>query len=289
MGLADISEEIVKKFIVIAFAMLSILLSTMVSAAVPGYAATIPVYTKAAFGTDVSDLWWNPSESGWGMQLVQEADFVFATVYVYGPSGSPTWITGELVANGGGVFSGPLYVNSGPWFGGPFDPTAVGVRQAGTMTFTLQTAGTGALTYSVDGVQVTKEVQRETLVLDDYTGTYFSGAKFQSSGCSDPTQDGVMVAAISMDINQTTTNMSMVWAFDTGNVCTYSGAYGQAGHLGTFVGAFNCTNGDAGQMVLYEMTRQPGTISGQFSGSGSNTGCQYTGNFSGIDRTDSTQ
>ncbi|MHB8495357.1 MAG: hypothetical protein ACYC9Z_14215 [Casimicrobiaceae bacterium] len=273
-----------RKFIVIALAMLSTMLSTTtVFAAAPGSAATAPVYTKAAFGIDVSDLWWNPSESGWGMQLVQEADFVFATVYVYGPNGSPTWITGELVANGGGVFSGPLYVTSGPWFGGPFDPTAVGTRQAGTMTFTLQTAGTGTLTYSVDGVQVTKEVQRETLVLDDYTGDYFSSAKLQSSGCSDPTQDGVMVAAVSMNINQTTTNMSMVWAFNSGNVCTYSGAYGQAGHLGTFVGGFSCTNGDAGQMLLYEMTYRPGTISGQLSGSGSNTGCQYTGNFSGID------
>lgn len=272
-----------RKLILIAFAMLAIMPSTAAVAAFPSTTAAGPVATKAAFGTDVSDLWWNPSESGWGMQLVQEADFVFATVYVYGSNGSPTWITGELVANGGGVFSGPLYVTSGPWFGGPFDPTAVGIRQAGSMTFTQQTPGTGALTYTVDGVQVTKEVQRETLVLDDYTGDYFTSAKFQSSGCTDPTQDGVMVAAVSMNIRQSTTNMSMVWAFDSGNVCTYSGAYGQSGHLGTFVGSFTCTNGNAGQMLMYEMTYRPGTISGQLTGSGSNTGCQYTGNFSGID------
>jgi hypothetical protein len=279
----------VRKLVVIALAMLSPMLSTTVFAAAQGNAATGPAYTKAAFGTDVSDLWWNPSESGWGMQLTQEADFVFATVYVYGPYGSPTWITGQLVGNGAGVFSGPLYVTSGPSFSGPFDPTAVGTRQAGTMTFTLQTAGTGALTYSVDGVQVTKEVQRETLVLDDYTGNYFSSVKFQSSGCSDPTRDGVMVGAVSMGVNQTTTNMSMVWAFNSGNVCTYSGAYGQAGHLGTFVGNFSCTNNDAGQMVFYEMRHRPGTISGQLSGSGSNTGCQYSGNFSGIDLNYSSQ
>ena len=279
----------VSKLVVIALAMLSTMFSTTAFAAVQGNTSTGPVYTKAAFGTDVSDLWWNPSESGWGMQLTQEADFVFATVYVYGSNGSPTWITGELVANGGGVFSGPLYLTSGPWFGGPFDPTAVGIRQAGTMTFTLQTAGTGTLTYSVDGVQVTKEVQRETLVLDDYTGNYFSSTKLQSSGCADPMQDGVTVGAVSMNINQTITDMSMVWAFDSGNVCTYSGAYGQAGHLGTFVGNFSCTNGDAGQMVLYEMRHRPGTISGQLSGSGSNTGCQYTGDFSGIDPNYSSQ
>ena len=132
-------------------------------------------------------------------------------------------------------------------------------------------------------MQVTKEVQRQTLVLDNYTGADFSSVEYQSSGCLDPTHDGVMVAAVSMNITQATTNMSMVWAFDNGNVCTYSDAYGQAGHLGAFVGNFSCNGGDAGQMVLYEMTYRPGAISGRFTGSGSNTSRQYAGYFSGID------
>ena len=46
--------------------------------------------------TDLSDIWWNPAESGWGMQMVNTGTSVFATVYVYDQNRSPTWLTGEL-------------------------------------------------------------------------------------------------------------------------------------------------------------------------------------------------
>src|ERR1051325_2487186 len=48
----------------------------------------------ASFSTDQSDLWWaNPpgSENGWGFQLVQRNFAIFATLFVYGPTGTPTW------------------------------------------------------------------------------------------------------------------------------------------------------------------------------------------------------
>ena len=266
-----------------------VFLSTAAAAATPGGTTAGRAYPKTAFSTDVSDLWWNPSESGWGMQLVQEANYVFATVFIYGPDGRPTWITGELTASGGSVFTGPLYVTTGPWFGGTFDPNAVGTRQAGTMTFALRAAGTGVLDYSVDGVSVTKEVQRETLVLEDYTGDYFTSYELESSGCSDPAQSGATVGAMGMNISQAGTSMSMTWSFSDGNACMYSGAYGQAGHLGTFAGHFSCSNGDAGNMVLFEMTNRPGMISGRLIGSGTNSGCSYTGYFSGIDPTNPPQ
>ena len=276
-----IPEGTVRKLILVTLAFLS----TAAVAATPGSTAAGPAYPKTAFSTDVSDLWWNPSESGWGMQLVQESNFVFATVFIYGSDGRPTWITGELTASGGPVFTGPLYVTTGPWFGGTFDPGAVGTRQAGTMTFTLQSAGTGVLNYSVDGVSVTKDVQRETLALENYTGDYFTSYDLQSSGCFDSAQNGATVGAMGMNVSQAGTSMSMTWSFSNGDVCTYSGAYGQAGHLGSFAGDFSCNNGDAGNMVLFEMTNRPGTISGRLIGSGTKSGCSYTGFFSGIDPT----
>ncbi len=45
----------------------------------------------AASGYDMSDLWWNPAESGWGIQFVQQRDVIFATLYVYDASGAPVW------------------------------------------------------------------------------------------------------------------------------------------------------------------------------------------------------
>ncbi|HEY3585288.1 MAG TPA: hypothetical protein VGL90_13045, partial [Casimicrobiaceae bacterium] len=46
----------------------------------------------ASFGGDNnSDLWWVPSESGWGVQFVQQGALIFATMFVYDANGKPTW------------------------------------------------------------------------------------------------------------------------------------------------------------------------------------------------------
>lgn len=264
-------------------AMMLALLVTTTVAATPVASKEGPGYPKTAYSTDVSDIWWNPSESGWGMQMVQESNFVFATLFIYGPDGKPTWFTATLAANGGLVFSGPLYVTNGPWFGGAFNPSAFGIRQAGTMTFTLITVGTGVLTYSIDGVQVTKQVERETLTLEDYNGSYVVGIKFQATGCFNPSNNGVISNGMSITISQTGSNMSSLFYFPNGPVCTYSGNYGQSGHLGALAGNFSCTTGEVGQILIFEMTNRIGMISGRMQGSGTNTGCQYTGYFSGID------
>jgi hypothetical protein len=60
-----------------------ILLASALLFAPPAYATS--------YSTDVSDLWWVPTESGWGMQLVQEGSTVYATLFVYGPTDQPTW------------------------------------------------------------------------------------------------------------------------------------------------------------------------------------------------------
>jgi hypothetical protein len=53
----------------------------------------------ASYSTDQSDLWWIPSESGWGIQFVQRNSTIFATMFVYDPSGAPTWYTAAMNAH----------------------------------------------------------------------------------------------------------------------------------------------------------------------------------------------
>jgi hypothetical protein len=110
-----------------------------------------------SFSTDQSDLWWVPTESGWGIQFVQRGSVIFATIFVYGPTNVPIWYTATLNSVGSFVWTGDLYLTSGPWFAAtPFDPNAVGLRRVGPMTWNATTTTTGTLTYVVDGVPVTK-------------------------------------------------------------------------------------------------------------------------------------
>ena len=88
---------------------LSPLLSQLVAALPP--AATLdarlaPIAPKSAALTDVSDVWWNAGESGWGLQLVQNDTVVFATVYLYAADGRPSHYTATLFHSGNLVWAG---------------------------------------------------------------------------------------------------------------------------------------------------------------------------------------
>ena len=67
--------------------------------------------------TDQSDIWWVHTESGWGIQFVQNDNTIFATLFVYGPDGQPTWYSATLGYQGSLTWSGTLYKTTGPWFG----------------------------------------------------------------------------------------------------------------------------------------------------------------------------
>src|ERR1041385_3394453 len=88
------------------------------------------IAVSASFSTDQSDLWWaDPpgSENGWGIQLVQSGSTIFATMFVYGPWGTPTWYVATISPPAGGqfVWSGDLFTTTGSPFGAvPYSPGA---------------------------------------------------------------------------------------------------------------------------------------------------------------------
>ncbi len=109
-------------------------------------------------------LWWNPNESGWGINVVHQGNTLFATLFTYDASGNPLWLvmsSGDKQASGE-VFSGALYRTTGPAFNAnPFTPIGPGnVTVVGTMTLTFS-GQTGALTYTNNGVSVTKAIQKQ--------------------------------------------------------------------------------------------------------------------------------
>lgn len=206
---------------------------------------------KSTATTDVSDLWWNPSESGWGMQLVQNNGFVFATLFVYGADGKPTWFTAPLNYTGSFVWSGPLYANTGPWYAGPFNPSQVGVRQAGVLTFQLASIGNGTVVYTVDGVQVTKNVTRETMVNENITGVY-DAVGTQTQSCSYPLTSGTFSALATLSISQSGNAVTGQVLSPSGS-CTLTGTYGQSGKLGAVTGTYSCTWGEIGTLQIFEI------------------------------------
>ena len=111
---------------------------------------------------DFSDLWWNSSESGWGVSVTQHGNNIFFRVFAYDTDNRPLlFIVPGVTFNSSTSFTGNLVLTSGPWYGAtPFDPTRVTRTTAGTATLTFSDANNGVLSYTVNGVTVTKTITR---------------------------------------------------------------------------------------------------------------------------------
>src|SRR5258708_1299481 len=88
--------------------------------------ATLALAFPAAattYSTDYTDLWWGgTSESGWGINLIQEGEILFATMFVYANDNTAHWYSASALAPVGGSttnYSGGLTGSPRPWLGNP--------------------------------------------------------------------------------------------------------------------------------------------------------------------------
>jgi hypothetical protein len=113
---------------------------------------------------NVQGLWWgSASESGWGINLTQQGDIVFATWFTYDAAGNGQWLVMSSGARtGDNSFAGTLYRTTGPAFSdAAFDPSRVVVTAVGSATLVFSDANNGVFTANVDGATVTKAITRQ--------------------------------------------------------------------------------------------------------------------------------
>jgi hypothetical protein len=237
-----------------------------------------------SFTTDQSDLWYIATESGWGIQLVQRGSIIFATMFVYGSNGTPTWYVATMGHVGSYVWTGDLYTTSGPWFGAvPFDPATVANRKVGTMTWASPIdIRKGTLNYVVDGVPVTKNVTRQTLVFDNFGGTYVGAMHFTSVNCLPPNPNGTIEVFGTLLVSQSGQNMTVTFLPQSGGSVSAVGTLTQDGQFGTLNGTYTSSAGEAGTAAIFEMTVQFNHLALRLSFTSTNTTCQDTGYIAAI-------
>jgi hypothetical protein len=112
--------------------------------------------------TDYTDLWWNPAESGWGLNLVQHPSrSIFAVWYTYGADGKRTWYHmpgGSWIS--ANTYTGTIYATSAAPANGAFDPAAVVRTPVGAGTLTFSDASNGTWSFSINGSSGTKAITR---------------------------------------------------------------------------------------------------------------------------------
>jgi hypothetical protein len=231
------------------------------------------------FMTDASDLWWNPNESGWGVNIVHQADKIFATLFVYSSARQPRWYVAPDMSHVEGVtFRGELYETEGPWFGGPFNPGAVSVRRVGNATFRFDAASLAAFSYSVDGVAVNKTLTRQTLRANNLAGSYVGTMVGTYSGCG---VDGYAEDPVLMQIDHVDPSISIQTSFND-ETCTYRGSYAQSGRMGRIEATIDCGNGDIGPFVATEIEATTTLVGGKATAHYGS--CRWEGRFGVVRR-----
>ena len=126
--------------------------------------ATTCAFTTAErqYATNYQDLWWNPLESGWGINLSHQGDLLFATWFTYAADGRGQWLVGDAVRRQPtGEFKGRLYRTVGTPLAQINGAQAqTGAADVGELTLTFTDGQNARLDYIVDGFAQTKSITR---------------------------------------------------------------------------------------------------------------------------------
>ncbi len=243
-------------------------------------------------GTMFSDLWWNPSESGWGVTVEHSESFMFLTFFVQKSDGSPYWVTASLnrTTPGNGItfpisYSGNVFETHGTYFGSPWNPANVANRMVGAATFTATSIGGVTLMYSVDGVPVTKSLVRQTLLPLNFRGTYLGGILYQTFNCNPSSLNGQTISEGGyLTITQNGSAILISSQGPTSGSCAFNGTYSQFGQIGQTGGTFVCADGTNGPFSLLAMQWTTVGFTGYLTGTANLAGqsCSITGEIGGI-------
>lgn len=236
-----------------------------------------------ATAADYTDIWFLPSEAGWGVNVVQSDSFLFITFFIYGADGRPTWYTGQVTQDASGNFNGTLYSTTGTYYLSPWVSGSGMATPAGTVSFQPTAPSTAKLIYTVNGVgTVTKVIQRQTLTAIKVGGAYSGAQSGTFSGCS---SNGSYRDFFDLQVTQLT-NEAFTFAFVypgyTNYTCTFSGTLVQSGQLFSVNAArYQCNDGRDTTASITEAKATALGVEAKFSASYGGS-CREDAQFSGV-------
>jgi hypothetical protein len=138
--------------------------------------------TPPADTNNYTDIWWNATESGWGLNLNHQGTILFGTLFTYDTDG-PMWVVATMTKQSDGSFSGDLYRTTGSPYNAPYAPNVA--SPVGTMRVAFTSASNGTLTYVVNGSSVTKSITRQPLSATPPTCTFTTSDRSVASNYQD--------------------------------------------------------------------------------------------------------
>jgi hypothetical protein len=214
---------------------------------------------------NLTDLWWNAAESGWGLFLDQQGTSLFGTLFIEDADGVPGWY---VMSNGkrqpDGSFAGLLYRTRGP-----VSRAIANLAAVGTMRITPKGDGSASLAYDISGAQHNTTVTRQQFAQAERKCRWSTDVSARDAATSnftslwfDPAQPGWGVALS----HRADTMFGVVFTYDAQDRASWavmSNGLRQAD--GSVAGALYRTGGKAvtssGTMTLQFHTGNAATLS----------------------------
>ena len=216
---------------------------------------------------NLSDVWYSPSDPGWGVNIVQQGDVAFVTVLTYAADGEPVWYAAlpatAYAWSGDGIpyLRGTLYRTRSDPLGAP-SAAGAAVVPVGELHVSPLDRSRARLDYTVGGVAVSRAIERMTWSLPATNAawmTVFSLRVVRDGTVSQQTTSGVAT----LDIEAGVATLTVIGEEAR---CDYRGGYRQTGRLGSFAGEFSCSDQRAGQFQIDDLELTTHGISGRFRG-----------------------
>lgn len=224
----------------------------------------------AAAARNYSDTWWNPQEVGTGVQIVQQGETAFVTLYTYGSNGEPMWFVASdarvyaYTSSGYPAFRGTLYRTRGTPFSQAHQNGDTQLIPVGEIYVTATSDNGIAVQYTVNNIAVAKQLERLTFSLPGSAGNYVGSFTVRLSpnnssppyGTRDYNADFLLVID---DGNQAVLRVTEA----INGLCDFRGPYTQSGRYGTFAGSYTCDSGETGTFKVAQLEFTDAGVTGQ--------------------------
>ncbi len=121
---------------------------------------------------DYNGWWWNPAQSGSGINVGHQGDFIFIAWFTYDETGKPMWLVMGGPMSGPDSMTGTFLRTQGPALGSAYDNSLVKAKSVGTGTISFADLHHATLAWNVDGKTGTTALVRQSYGTTDADGTY---------------------------------------------------------------------------------------------------------------------
>jgi len=231
------------------------------------------------------DWWWNPAQSGMGLNVGQQNESIFVAWFNYGDDTKASFLTMGGILNGN-TLTGTLYRNTGPAPGPNYNPAQVKQTAVGTATLTFNSNTDAALTYSYDNKSGSMALQRFSFANPNLNQTWTVIDTFTNTDCTNSNMNGSLTKAQTIK-SQTGTGSNFTFTIndlDGANMCIAAMSFQPAGSRGTATGTAACEGGFGAKITFDDLSIQADYLNFSYTVTGMNSDrtCIQKGTMAGV-------